>query len=182
MRKKGFTLIELMISVTLIILVAGAGIIYINNFNSREKIDASKETLISSIRLAREFAITKQILNRSEDDLELKYVLVKLYTDGKMEAIPYIYQEGGEVVEGDEKKYFDKKSVEPGIVVSTSPASNPIEIMFNAGSGKLMKDTSGKNFFDPSESINIVITSSEGVSNTQQIIIKSTGLINEKVN
>lgn len=57
----GFTLIELIVAVTIGLLVLGFGIVVLNDFNQRQKLEAVKNELMANLRLARNYAITNNL-------------------------------------------------------------------------------------------------------------------------
>ncbi len=60
-KKTGFTLIELIVAVTIGMLVVGFGSIALNDFSEKQKIEAVKKEVLASLRLARNYAITNQL-------------------------------------------------------------------------------------------------------------------------
>lgn len=62
-----FTLIELMVAVTIMMLMAGGGVIYLNNFNSRQKLASAKSQVVSALKMAQDYAKTKQLATNATD-------------------------------------------------------------------------------------------------------------------
>jgi prepilin-type N-terminal cleavage/methylation domain-containing protein len=60
-KKNGFTLIELMVAITIGILMVGLGSVSLNNFNERQKVETVRQELLSNLRLARNYAVTNQL-------------------------------------------------------------------------------------------------------------------------
>jgi prepilin-type N-terminal cleavage/methylation domain-containing protein len=59
--RNGFTLIEIMVVVAVIIVLTGVGAVSLNKFNGNQALDAQKEELMSDLRLARNMAKTNQL-------------------------------------------------------------------------------------------------------------------------
>lgn len=58
---KGFTLVELMVVVAVVVVLAGIGAASLNKFNNNQKLDAAKEELVTDLKLARNMATTSQL-------------------------------------------------------------------------------------------------------------------------
>ncbi|MBI5019119.1 prepilin-type N-terminal cleavage/methylation domain-containing protein [Candidatus Gottesmanbacteria bacterium] len=58
MMKKGFTLVELLIVISILIIMLGAGLATFNSFNRRERLKQTALTLKSTLRLAQTKAIS----------------------------------------------------------------------------------------------------------------------------
>jgi len=61
MKKQAFTLIELMVAITIGMLVVGFGSVALNDFNEKQKVEAVKQELLADLRLARNYAVTNQL-------------------------------------------------------------------------------------------------------------------------
>lgn len=158
-----------MVTVTIMMVLAAGGAIYLNRFGSTQKVESTKLELLSSLRLARNYAMTKQLVN--EDDPDLKYVSVIWTKDGLISAS----------VNNDIGTTYFSKDVSPdGIGITNVSSSNLL--WFSAFNGKLVKDDgTGKIVpVDESEKVILVVNSKEGVGNTKTIEINSSGLIDEK--
>lgn len=76
MRKKnGFTLIELIVAVTVIMILAGVGAMSLNNFNGVKELESTREEVGGFIKLAKNLAVTRQL---STGTSNLKYVRVSI--------------------------------------------------------------------------------------------------------
>lgn len=78
MKKKfGFTLIELIVVVTIMMVLTGVGSMSLNNFNGQKELEAIRNDVSAHLKLARNLAITKQL---PENDTNLRFVLVNIGT------------------------------------------------------------------------------------------------------
>ncbi|MDD2483192.1 MAG: prepilin-type N-terminal cleavage/methylation domain-containing protein [Candidatus Shapirobacteria bacterium] len=59
--RNAFTLIELLVAITIGMLVVGFGSVALNDFNEKQKVEATRQELLSNLRLARNYAITNQL-------------------------------------------------------------------------------------------------------------------------
>lgn len=60
-KKTGFTLIELMVAITIGMLVVGLGSISLNEFNEKQKILGVSQEVLANLRLARSYAVNNQL-------------------------------------------------------------------------------------------------------------------------
>jgi len=74
-RAGGFTLIELIVTVTVIMVLAGVGAMSLNKFNGLKELESVRDEVSDHLKLARNLAITKQLPGGTYD---LKYVRVSL--------------------------------------------------------------------------------------------------------
>lgn len=72
---RGFTLIELVVTVTVIMVLAGVGAMSLNNFNGLKELESVREDVSNHIKLAKNLAITKQL---PEEETNLEYVKVNI--------------------------------------------------------------------------------------------------------
>jgi len=80
----GFTLVELIVSLVVIMLLAGIGTVSISNFSNSKKVESVTSELIDQIKLARNMAITNQLPPGGGSGL--KYVGVTTVTNGTVTA------------------------------------------------------------------------------------------------
>jgi len=162
---KAFSLIELLVAVSVMLLLAGGAFVYINDFGIKQKMGSTGKEIVSNLRLARNYALTGQ---RPGDD-DLDYVEVQVGADGLMEAWS----------NGDVGSSYYSVDISPiGIGISVVPDES---LFFGAYGGKMLKDDGGTLIpFSVDESVKIIIGSSEDVGETKVIEIKSSGMINEK--
>jgi len=162
---KAFSLIELLVAVTVMLLLSGGAFVYINNFSVNQKMESTRKEMISNLRLARNYALTGQ---RSDGD-GLNYVEVHISQDGLMEAWPN---------EDVGSSYYSVDVSSVGVVISVVPDGS---LFFKAYEGKMLEDVGGTLVSFPfNEAVEIIIGSSEDVGETKVVEIKSSGMINEK--
>ncbi len=160
MKKKGFTLIELMVTVSLMIILVGGGVIYLNNFNIRQKLDKAQAEVASTIKLAANFAKVKQSPLGNSD--EVNYV--RLRVNGlNVEAD----------INGVGTTYFSKNILESGLTVTFNPAI----LYFWGGSGQLSNDVNGS-FYGATQKADVRISINQGIAETRVIFINSLGGVN----
>ena len=144
--------------VSVMLLLSGGALIYINDFNARQKMESTRKELISSLRLARNYALTNQM----PDSGSLEYVEVDVAGDGVIEAL----------ANGVGTSYFSRDVSPDGVNVSLGVAV----LRFSSYGGKRVED-SGPVGVD--EIAQIIISSLE-VGSTLVVEVQSSGLINEK--
>lgn len=156
--RKAFTLIEILISVTVLAVISGGALIYLNNFNSREKLVESKSEVVSALKLAQSYAKTRQLpLNSSEN--ELKYVQVQMVGDNLVAG-----------ANGIGSTFFaypigQKDTLTISII--------PEIIYYWSGNGFLSHDTNGTMYVGD-ESARVVFVSDSG---SDEVIIKALGVL-----
>jgi len=57
----GFTLIELIVSLSILMLLSSVGINMVKDFNGNQKLESAKEEILANLRLARNYAMTNQL-------------------------------------------------------------------------------------------------------------------------
>jgi len=161
--KRAFTLVEILVAVVVVMVISSGALIYLNNFNSRQKLDKSKDEVVSAIQLAQSYAKGRQ-LPIGSTETELKYVRLGVSTDGYM-----IARANGDAID----PYYYKNLVNDG-EITVSIAVPPI--YFWAG-GRL-SDSSGTMFgVNQTATVNIVNNGQSGGS--YQITINSLGQVSE---
>ena len=163
--RAGFNLIEVLVAVAIIMLLTGGILVYFNDFNSRQKIEGARIELIGSLKLARNYAVTRQ---KAKGGSEIQYVFVTI-DDEENQAKIWVEDQDG-------ISYFEKFLNDGKPTISTTSES----FCFDAYNGRVKKYETGtgclsENIDNPIE----IILSSEAVSNTKTVIIDSSGLIYE---
>jgi len=57
----GFTLIELIVSLSILMLLSTMGVSMIRDFNGNQKLESAKEEILANLRVARNYAMTNQL-------------------------------------------------------------------------------------------------------------------------
>ena len=125
--KRSFTLIEIIVTVVIVAVISGGALVYVNRFNSRQKLEKAKEEMVASIKLVQSYAKGRQLPPGSTEN-ELKYIRLEL-SSGLTTA--YVNNVG--------TSYFSKKVDNPETTVTFSRSP----IYFWAGTGRLALDISG---------------------------------------
>lgn len=157
--KKGFSLMELIVVVLVIMVISGGSLVYINNFNSRQKLEKAKNEVISSLRLAQSYAKTRQ-LPLGSAETRLSFVQVQIEGTNLVA-----------VANGNNPVFFDKEIAESGeisLVLSTP------RIYIEGGSGKLTNKDGVPLTEGETVTVTITLTAS---GERRQIIINSLGQI-----
>lgn len=82
--KFGFTLVELLIAITIGMLVVGFGLVSLNNFYQQQKVETVSQELLSNLILARNYAVTNQFPAGSSSDTDR--VAVTIDSEGLITA------------------------------------------------------------------------------------------------
>lgn len=164
---KGFSLIELLVSITIILVLTGIGVTSFSNLSKTKKVITVKNELASLIKLSRNLAITRQLPNKS---LGLNFVRVAI-------------SNGSFVTQGvkDDDSYepFFTKSISDdlggeGATISVVLAGKSITTFgFMNGSGRLV-NSAGSFITGP-----ITITIKYGTL-SDTVVITDLGVINEE--
>ncbi len=159
--KRAFTLIELLISVTIIAVVLGGGLIYFNNFNQRQKLERTEKQIVADLKLAQSYAKTRQVpMGFAAGDLA--YVQVQ-FSAGNLVA----------GANGIGATFFsDKMPYNNEIGVGMSPAV----IYYWAASGKISSDPGG-NFLGENNRVRIQIQRDDSEVMYKEINIDALGQI-----
>jgi type II secretory pathway pseudopilin PulG len=168
-KKLGFNLIEVLVAVGIIMLLTGGILVYFNDFNSRQKIEGARIELIGNLKLARNYAVTRQ---KTKDGGELEYVYVSVENDNETNQAKVL------VKDQDKIDYFDKFLSEGKPEVEVDVGT---EFCFEAYSGEVKQydEIAGACQDDAIESDVSITLSSEAVGDTKTVIINSSGLIYE---
>lgn len=152
---KGFTFIELMVSVSIVAILSVSGTVYLNKMNGQQKLDKAKEEIESAIKLTQNYAKVKQRPTNYTN--EVRFTRFQKAASGKIEAD----------VNGVGETYFSKIILNNGISTTFNP------IYFWGGTGKQV--SADGTFFGANENSQIVLTLNEDVAQTRVIVIDSFG-------
>ena len=158
--KSAFTLIEILVSITILALISGGALVYINNFNTRQLLNKSKDDVVSNIKLAQSYAKTRQVpLGSTETDL--KYVQFQMLGSNLVAG-----------ANGIGSTFFNILVTNNSIGVSTIPTT----IYFWGGNGFLSSDINGT-MLGVGSTVGVFVQSRDNLEGYYHIIIDSLGQI-----
>lgn len=162
----GFSLIELMVVVTIIGIISAGSIVLMNNYNSKQRITSTKDGLTSSLGQARNYALTMQNTGATT----LRYVSV------------YVTLGGGVTVSSDTGGVYFSKDIAPDGVTVNVPIYNPI--LFESYSGKLVTLGAGGSLvpYASNAGANYSIVSNEDIGSSVSVEVSSSGKISYNYN
>jgi len=159
--KRAFTLIEIMVSITIIAFISGGVLLNLNRYSTRQRLIRSIENVSSSLKLAQNYAKTRQLpIGSTETDLE--YIHVSMDGD-------YLVAEAN----GIGLTYFYTLINNSEIQIGSTPA----DIYFWPGSGRLVKDIGGTPY-TTNEKATLYVNSVGETDNYGKIEIDSLGQVN----
>lgn len=174
---KGFTLVELMVAVAIGIVAVSLGVVSINNFYNKQKIDAATNEVAGIVRLAKNYAVTSQSPGGYGGTVE--YVGLVIGSDGLMSIVP-----GNNLTGLNVGTTYTSKKID--IIALDISQLNAGVLMFSMPEGKLLQfvapGTTRTEPRDSGESVNILIRSKQDVSEENGVLIYSSGSIDEKAN
>jgi len=162
--RNGFTLIEIMVVVAVIIVLTGVGAVSLNKFNGNQALDAQKEELMSDLRLARNMAKTNQLpygVSGSLQYVEIE-ILNKILTVNSVSI-----DESGNTNVND---YSTKKNESTNTINSS--------FGFSVENGRL---TDGDGIF-ANQSVCLTLYLPSNINDKKFVYIDTSGLIYEKDN
>jgi len=158
-KSRGFTLIELMVTVLLMGLVITVGAVSLSKFGSSQKLEEAREGLISSLRLARNYAVTGQRIAGAAPDLV--YVTLVVAADGCVN----VYQNDTPA-----RSYLNKDISPDGVTITAKT------LRFASYDGKLVRMTTG----EPLDTgVDFTISAGSGTEDPLTVSVSPSGLINE---
>jgi len=162
--RRGFTLIEIIVSVLILVIISGGALVYLNNFTSRKKLDKGRDEIVASLKLVQNYAKTKQLPVGSAAT-ELHYVTLTVNPSGYLEV-----NANGDI----SQNYFKNLVNTSDISVTTSPSP----IIFWAG-GRLSFDTSltKTRFYGVNDTAVVNIFNYNQGGGKYQIIINALGQV-----
>jgi prepilin-type N-terminal cleavage/methylation domain-containing protein len=158
---KGFSLVELMVAVTIVTVVTGGAMVAATRFGDNQKLSQARDQLVSTLRLARNYAKTAQVPELGA----FKYVEVSIGTDGVVRAAAQ---------PGDEE-LLERDVTNPEIGLTTLDSES---VKFSPYLGKLLSEVSG-NVSPKGSDYNYRITlhAKSNVGDTLTINISAGGII-----
>ena len=169
-KKKGFSLMELIIGVTILIMISGLTLVYMNKFNDGQAQLAAKSQISANLRLARNLAKTLQ----RPDGMTGALSYVEVQIDGATKEIQVL---GVSIDSSQSLPYFTKKIEAAGVSVSDVGSG---EILFAAYEGKLVSRSGSTVTPLPAGESREVLVGSGDYSNPGNIIrIESSGLLQD---
>lgn len=158
--KRAFTLIEILVSVTILAIISGGTLVYLNNFNSQQKLNKGRDEVISSLKLAQSYAKTRQ-LPVDSTETELRYVQVQIMNGNLVAG-----------ANGIASTYFNTQIGNEEIEISSIPEV----IYFWAGNGFWVKDGSGTLNGNDERAL-VIVKSKDMIVNQEKIEINNFGQI-----
>ena len=156
----GFTLVELMVVVAVMVVLTGIGAASLNKINNTQELDGLKNELINSLSLARSMAVTNQLPESVSDSLKYVSVVMSSGTSIRTDAI---------TTNNDEYTYFTKENKS---ITSNSSFGFSIE------NGRLT-DNNGTLVSNP---LCFTLYLESNPTNKEYVYIDTSGLIYEKNN
>ena len=166
--KHGFTLVELMVTVTIMMLMVGGGAIYLGNFNTRQKLRGAKAELLSSVRQARDIAKVSQQPSDFSNPSQAHCVQLNVndLQTGKMT----VETDGGDT-------YFSKQLSDASVSVGLD-STMPCFAFFSTR--LLVSDVNGTMFpYTVGASSAFILTTAESVGDSEMVVVDASGVINE---
>jgi len=84
--RQGYTLIEILVAISLTLIMAWGGITYYNSFSRRQKVQQAVEKIVSDIRLAKSLALSQQ--KPADCDTTLKAYVFEITSDASYQIVP----------------------------------------------------------------------------------------------
>lgn len=169
LRKNGFSLVELLVSLTVVLLLTGIGVTTFSGLLRTKRLVAAKNELMSWINLSRNLAVTGQLPSKN---LGLQFV--KVTFDPVNFKVDGIKEDGSAEPLGFFTKVFGNDIDTSNMTIKvTNSGMEVTSFGFRKTSGRLV-DGLGEFIDGPID----IVVQSEGVSQT--IIINDLGIINEK--
>lgn len=158
---RAFTLVEILVSITIIAFISGGVLVNLNKYSSRQELIRSVENVNSSLKLAQNYAKTRQLpVGSSETDLN--YIHVSMDGD-------YLVAEAN----GVGSTYFYTLINTSEIKIGSTPA----DIYFWPGSGRLSKNTVGT-AYTTNEKATFYVGATGDINNYGKIEVDSLGQVN----
>jgi prepilin-type N-terminal cleavage/methylation domain-containing protein len=162
----GFSLIEMMVVVTIMGLVGGSGWTYLKSVNNRQELNQVKDEVVAALKSGRNYAVSRQL--PPGYGAKLKYVSVAIGNSGPINVFPNI----------DSSSSYQTKADLPSTITITKNIPTNDTIRFWAYEGKLVGTTGVS--LGVGNSVAITIRTITGLGETKTIIVDSLGKIDVK--
>jgi len=175
--KRAFTLIELMVSIMIVMLISGGALVYLNKFNSRQKLEKGKDEVVAAIKMIQSSAKGRQLptdWNSCMGINELLYVSFYTFTD--LSLVPTLKAQANNC---GNPWYYRKPIKELGTNISLSPGN----IYFGGGNGRLIKSISTipYSYYLDTETATVIIENEAEENEGYRITINAMGQIKDAV-
>lgn len=151
---KAFTLVELLVAAAIGMILIGFGSVALNDFNQSQKLEATRQELLATLRLARNYAITNQLSSGAN------IIGITFEEEGRT----YINDNRG-------KNFFDRDISPNGIKIKSTPST----IHFSVSDGRSITTS-----LVPLVGTTAVVVVTGDDDSTKTINIDESGLIYEK--
>jgi prepilin-type N-terminal cleavage/methylation domain-containing protein len=162
--KNGFTLVEIMITLVIMMITSGGVIALMSSYSGRRSLDGVREEMISDLKLAKSMAENRKSLSDTDE-----LAVVEVLSSGSSLAV-----QGYNVVDLSPFSFETFKTKVYGKNINISVGNS---ILFLAGSGKLAKSMDNLVTKGVGESVAIDISQSGDSTVIKKIIIDSSGKI-----
>ena len=161
----GFTLVEIIITVAILLVLTGIGAMTISQFNSGQKTEAVRNELSAQLKLARNMAVTNQLPSGVSGSLG--FVRTSVSSDLTVSTVAFRKNANGTITE---LGSYPIRKID---------GSNAVKVTVSSGFGFLVGDgrLTDANGAISGTSVNIGVS---GVDDIKTIIINASGLINEQ--
>lgn len=167
--RQGFTLIELMVSVSIIVVLIGMGAASMSQFYARDKIISAKSEVISVLKMARNYAVTDQSPADYGPQLDAVAVVLDI-TTRQLSVVPM-----NSINLGVGKSYSATKITDSEVNISWNELGT--NLIFSTGTGKLLKIVGPITEPVAFDYVKVVSISTAGTGETAVIKIDAMGVI-----
>jgi prepilin-type N-terminal cleavage/methylation domain-containing protein len=158
---KGFSLIELLVAISIVTVISGGAMVAANKFGNNQKMAMARDQLVSTLRLARNYAKTVQVL----DLASFKYLEVTVDTNGLVTA----------TARTSGQELMRKDLTPPEVALSSST------IYFSPYLGKLLANSGGSYIPVSSDyEVKLFLINNTDTDDTLAVTINGSGLIDGK--
>lgn len=170
MNNTGFTLVELMVAITISMVLAGVGIVSYNRYDMREKTNQTASEVVSYINLARSMAMTNQKTDGFSAGLDYVSVVLR---DGTISAFPV------NISSGTGPSYFSKVITDNGTTITQLDFG---DLQFGTTTGKLLLKEADPSFnvYPPPASgvgVSLTVVSGADSDDKKKIVVSPIGIV-----